>query len=114
MTGRARRANRHRMQWRPGKVADPAADRPLEWEQRGVVVARPGDGRPGRRVARVARGNKPSTCVGVRLRRRTCYFLSGSGMVIGLPSRGCRTVASTRARTLPGFLDTRCRHPAGS
>lgn len=41
------------------------------------------------------------------------YFF-GSGTVIGLPSRGCRTVARTRVFTFPGFLDTRCRHPPGS
>jgi len=45
-----RRASGHPMKWKPGKVAGPAADWPLEREQRGVVVAPPGDGRPGRRV----------------------------------------------------------------
>src|SRR5262249_40958355 len=37
-----------------------------------------------------------------------------TGMTRSLASRGCRTHASTRAFTLPGFLDTRCRHPPGS
>ena len=38
----------------------------------------------------------------------------GSGMTRSFASRGCRTHASTRVFTLPGFLDTRCRHPPGS
>ena len=36
------------------------------------------------------------------------------GMTISFASRGCRTHARTRVFALPGFLDTRCRHPAGS
>src|SRR5438270_1078030 len=45
---------------------------------------------------------------------RADYFF-GSGIVICLASRGCRTTARTRVLPfLLGFLDTRCRQPVGS
>src|SRR5262245_12459820 len=38
----------------------------------------------------------------------------GSGMTISFASRGARTHASTLVFVLPGFRETRCRHPPGS
>jgi hypothetical protein len=45
-------------------------------------------------------------------RNRGHFF--GSGMTMFFASRGCRTHASIRVFTWPGFLPTRCRHPVGS
>src|SRR5687768_1057388 len=44
--------------------------------------------------------------------RYQCLFDSGTATC--LASRRCSTTATRRVFTLPGFFDTRCRHPAGS
>ena len=43
---------------------------------------------------------------------RSHFF--GSGMTMSFASRGCRTHATTLVFTVPGFFETRCRHPVGS
>ena len=90
---------------RSARAVAPASDRVMPVTACPRRISSATSGRP---IAPLA----PATNTFMAALQGRAYFFTG--MTRSFASRGCRTHASIRIFTLPGFLDTRCRHPPGS